>query len=179
MAITKQQIEDAFEKRVNRFGYAKTTLDEIASDLRISKKTLYAHFDGKADIYRHIVERSAMQSRSELSAAVAAMPTFGEKLAGMVRMVMQGARAHVRETERAEWEAEYVVAEEAFREALSSVLADIVSGGVGAGEFAVKDPALAVRMIGVVLFEYALMMREEPDYDRDEELASAIRRFVG
>src|SRR5512146_460595 len=114
---SKDQIADVFEKRVERFGYQKTTLDEVASDLPVSKKTLYAHFDGKADIYRNVVGRIAKHSRAELAAAVAQLPTYGEKLVGVVGLVPKMGRAHIAETERSEWEAEYAIAQDAFAEA--------------------------------------------------------------
>ena len=179
MAVSREQIADAFERRVERFGYAKTTLDEIAADLHISKKTIYVHFDGKAAIYRHIVERIARMSRSELARQVEGLPTYAEKLAGVVRLVIGTARAHVLETEAAEWRAQFVVAEDAFRQAFGSLLAEILTAGAKAGEFAGMDAALATRMIGAMVIEYTLMLREDPALDRDEELVAAIARFAG
>jgi AcrR family transcriptional regulator len=175
----KDQIADVFEKHVERFGYQKTTLDEVARELRISKKTLYAFFDGKADIYRYVVERIARQSRSQLAAAVAGMPTFGEKLTGVVRLAIGTARAHVEETSAGEWRAQFEVADDAFREAMGSLLAELVAGGVEAAVFPAQDVGLTVRMVGAMLVEYALMLRDDPGYDRDEELTAAIRRFIG
>jgi AcrR family transcriptional regulator len=176
---SKDQIADVFEKHVERFGYQKTTLDEVARELRISKKTLYAFFDGKADIYRYVVERIARQSRANVAALVAGMPTYGERLTGVVRLVIGTARAHVEETSAGEWRAQFEVAEDAFRQAMGSLLAELVGGGVAAGEFPDQDEALTVRMVGAMLVEYALILRDDPVYDRDEELTAGIRRFVG
>lgn len=179
MAVTKEQIADAFEKRVERFGYAKTTIDEVASDLRISKKTVYAHFEGKAEIYRYVVERIARASRSDLRRRISGLPTYREKVLAMVKLVAEVGRSHVGDTERSEWEAQFVVAEEAFKQAFESLLAELVRGGIDAGEFAVRDEEFASRMLGAMVIEYTLMMREDPGYDRDEELLAAIGRFVG
>ena len=38
------------------FGYSKVTMEEIASNLGISKKTLYKHFTNKENILRELVE---------------------------------------------------------------------------------------------------------------------------
>ncbi len=43
----KNRILEAAEKRFFQYGYRKATMDEVASDLGISKKTLYIHFKSK------------------------------------------------------------------------------------------------------------------------------------
>lgn len=43
----KNRILESAEKRFFEYGYRKVTMDEIASDLGISKKTLYAHVKSK------------------------------------------------------------------------------------------------------------------------------------
>jgi len=47
----KQQIIKAAIKRFARHGLSKTTLDEIARDLRIGKATIYHYFDSKETLY--------------------------------------------------------------------------------------------------------------------------------
>jgi len=47
----KLQIIKAAVKRFDKHGLKKTTLDEIARDLRIGKATIYHYFDSKEDLY--------------------------------------------------------------------------------------------------------------------------------
>lgn len=47
----KQQILRAAAKRFSRHGLGKTTLDEIARDLRIGKATIYHYFTTKEELY--------------------------------------------------------------------------------------------------------------------------------
>jgi len=47
----KLEIIKAAEKRFIRHGLRKTTLDEVARDMRIGKSTLYHYFDSKEDLY--------------------------------------------------------------------------------------------------------------------------------
>jgi AcrR family transcriptional regulator len=47
----KQQIIRAALKRFVKHGLNKTTLDEVARDLRIGKATLYHYFTSKEDLY--------------------------------------------------------------------------------------------------------------------------------
>lgn len=53
--ITKKRILDKSLKMFQSFGYAKVTMEEIASNLGISKKTLYKHFTNKEHILRELV----------------------------------------------------------------------------------------------------------------------------
>jgi AcrR family transcriptional regulator len=46
----KDQIVDAAKKRFSHFGYAKTTMAEVASDCAMSPGNLYRFFPGKLDI---------------------------------------------------------------------------------------------------------------------------------
>jgi AcrR family transcriptional regulator len=48
----KKRILDAATKRFLNFGFSKTTIDEIASDIGISKKTLYKIFPSKEALLR-------------------------------------------------------------------------------------------------------------------------------
>jgi len=47
----KLQILKTAQKRFSKHGLGKTTLDEIARDLRIGKATLYYYFTSKEDLY--------------------------------------------------------------------------------------------------------------------------------
>jgi len=56
MAIeTTQRILMAARERFLPFGFARVTMDEIASDLGISKRTLYQHFDSKEALLREVM----------------------------------------------------------------------------------------------------------------------------
>ena len=48
--ITRDKIVDAAHKRFSHFGYAKTTMAEIATDCAMSPGNLYRFFPGKLDI---------------------------------------------------------------------------------------------------------------------------------
>jgi len=45
----------AARERFLPFGFARVTMDEIASDLGISKRTLYQHFDSKEALLREVM----------------------------------------------------------------------------------------------------------------------------
>lgn len=57
MEDIKNLILDKTKERFSRFGYKKTTLDELCHDCRISKKTIYEHFDNKEDLFNSLIVR--------------------------------------------------------------------------------------------------------------------------
>ena len=52
----KLQIIQAAVKRFTKHGINKTTLDEIARDLRIGKATIYHYFQSKEELYYATIE---------------------------------------------------------------------------------------------------------------------------
>ena len=179
MSGMQQQIAEVFRRRVEDVGYARATLDDVARAMKISKKTIYVHFDGKQAMYAYVVERQAAEERRRLSVLLSALPSFRAKLEAALRMVIDMGRRHVEETERQEWLAEYEVAADAFRKAIDDLLRELVQSGMEAGEFAKGDARLAEKMISAMVVEYLLEVREDVGYDRDDELLERILRFVG
>lgn len=54
----KQKILHTAEEMFQKFGYSKVTMEEIASTLNISKKTLYKHFTNKEHILKEMVHNN-------------------------------------------------------------------------------------------------------------------------
>lgn len=53
----EQRILDVAEEKLFNFGYRGMNLDDIASEIGISKKTLYKYFSGKREIAEEIINR--------------------------------------------------------------------------------------------------------------------------
>ena len=179
MSATQKEIAEVFRRRVEEVGYARATLDDVARSLKMSKKTIYVHFDGKREIYAYIVERQAAQEKARLSAMLAALPTCAAKVEAALRIVIDMGRRHVEETEREEWLAQYEVAADAFRKANGDLIRELVQAGMDSGEFASGDAALVEQMVTAMVIEYLLLVRDDPSYDRDEELLARIIRVIG
>ena len=62
--LKKDHIMDMAKARFERFGYKKTTVDEISHDARVSKKTIYEHFKNKEDIFVSIFIRETLIART-------------------------------------------------------------------------------------------------------------------
>lgn len=178
MSTTRQQIAAAFERELARVGYDRATLDAVARELRISKKTIYVHFDGKRDIYAFIVDGQAAREKMRLAAAVATLPTCSARVEAVVTFVLKSARDHINETGREEWLREYEVAADAFRQANGELLRELIEAGMAAGEFAEGDPVFAERMIATLVLDYVVMVNEDPAIDHDAELVERVLGFL-
>lgn len=71
-----------------RFGYGSFTMDDLAGELGMSKKTLYVHFPGKEAIAEKIVEYIGRHITSKLE-AITSDPkrTFVQKLCATVDVI--------------------------------------------------------------------------------------------
>lgn len=64
-------------------GYSTCTMDDLATDLGMSKKTLYVHFASKDEIMRAVIEQLGREIRSDAEALLANRSLgFAEKLRG-------------------------------------------------------------------------------------------------
>lgn len=61
-------ILDAAEKRFAHFGLNKTTMNDIASDLAMSKASLYYYFPDKSSLYTAVFEREVERSYKKVLA---------------------------------------------------------------------------------------------------------------
>lgn len=66
MKERKLQIIKAADKRFSKHGLGKTTLDEIARDLRIGKATIYHYFDTKEELFFETIAWEADQIIEEI-----------------------------------------------------------------------------------------------------------------
>ena len=57
MEELKTLILDNAKNRFDRFGFQKTTMDEISRDCKISKRTLYEHFHDKQHLFDSLFVR--------------------------------------------------------------------------------------------------------------------------
>ena len=65
----KQRIVTAARHRFLQHGFRSVTMDEIAVELGMSKKTLYAYFQSKTDLLRDVLSQKLDEVERELSQA--------------------------------------------------------------------------------------------------------------
>jgi AcrR family transcriptional regulator len=80
---TSAQIIEAAYRLFRRRGYSRVTMDDIAAAARLTKRTLYHHFESKD---RLLAEVLATQDRLALDA----FRTFGDSLTGSPEAIVEG-----------------------------------------------------------------------------------------
>jgi AcrR family transcriptional regulator len=67
-----------------RFGYRKTSIDDIAEAAQVAKRTVYLHFENKAAVFLAILEYLGDQVRRRCGAAERMGGTAMDRLAGLL-----------------------------------------------------------------------------------------------
>jgi len=83
----ESKILDAATERFMAAGLYKVTMDEIASDLRMSKKTVYKFFPSKEILLKTIVQSLMHRVESEVQAITTSDKPFEEKLTSILTFV--------------------------------------------------------------------------------------------
>jgi AcrR family transcriptional regulator len=179
MPATREQIADAFERHVERFGYGRASVEQVAAELGISKRTIYQHFRSKRDLYAFVVGRIAAEQETMLRAQIAEEPTPAARMRRFLRLVISGMRTHIQETSKADWMQEFEIAHDAMSGAYGAIGVDVIAEGVAAGEFTFDDPRLANDFIGAIVTRYGVIAREDREYEADEQVVAAIMRMLG
>src|SRR5229473_1712050 len=67
-----------------RYGYRKTSIDDIAQAAQVAKRTVYLHFENKAAVFLAILEYLGNQVRRRCAAAESADGTAADRLTGLL-----------------------------------------------------------------------------------------------
>src|SRR5256885_777355 len=80
---TRKRILDAAYGQFRRRGYSRVSMDEIARATKVTKRTLYYHFESKDALLTAVLEAQHLL-------ALAAFRTFGDRLSGSVEAIING-----------------------------------------------------------------------------------------
>ena len=81
--LDEQLILDAALKVFSRYGYKKSTLEDIASELGMTNTAMYAYAASKRDLYERTVAFVMKRWQSSVQQAVAEKSTAREKMAAL------------------------------------------------------------------------------------------------
>jgi len=89
--ITKEKIISASQERFFKEGFSKISVDEIATDLAMSKKTFYKFFTSKEDLTQQIMERFMGNVRTNVERILLSNLSAVEKLSEVITMIATNA----------------------------------------------------------------------------------------
>lgn len=137
-------------------GYARTTLEQVADAIHVTKPFIYAHFKSKTDLLAEICMRGTRVSHELLMRAMAQQGTPTEKLEAIARDFMQAVLNHQAHAVIYSREEKELALPD--REAINRVrrefdhrLVAVLEEGVAQDEFNVEDVHLtALAIVGIV-----------------------------
>jgi len=160
MAIeeTRDKILVVADRLFSRFGFHKTSMDEIAKIARKAKGSLYYHFSSKEDLFMEVVSKEIISLKSHLSIIVNDRnSSASEKLSNYLvrRMEVLNDAANYHETLKADFFEHFDFIDE-LRSELDlwekMNLQKIIQQGIDAKEFAqIKDMDVLLDVLIMIL----------------------------
>ncbi len=175
----KIRIAGAFEKHFRHFGFKKTTVDDVATDLGISKKTIYAIFDSKDEIFYFIINTKAKERREMIEGKIKHLDSAMRKMEEMIRINFSEFRKmHKRKLKAFDEQFQSEIAAGAFRQAFNRLVSNIIEEGVKKNEFEVGDHDMAMRFTQALITEAIRTIREDSTLQPEDFLVSSINRLL-
>src|SRR6516162_1170309 len=75
--LREERILDAATTLLVRWGYRKTTIDDVASEAGVGKGTIYLHWKDKNELFRAAIWREEQRYSEEMQRRIAADPEGG------------------------------------------------------------------------------------------------------
>jgi AcrR family transcriptional regulator len=178
MDAQKDQIADAFQRHFNHFGMKKTSMDEIARELRISKKTIYQHFSTKEQVFYYVVSRIAAQYRARMEQELEEFPTYRGKFEQLIRLIFKESRRWLKKSDAFEFKYKYEIAELAFQDTYTDLIANLMQKGIVAGEFTPQPVEIATRFVRGIISQSMEMLTAQPDQPVEDSTVAAIFKLL-
>jgi AcrR family transcriptional regulator len=177
----KEKIVSVAQNTFQRYGFRKTTMDEIAYAARKGKSSLYYYFKSKEEVFQAVVEKEAGLLRSEINQNVGKCSTAVEKLQVYITTRMKGFR---------NWGNFYVALKDDYLSNLDFIekirakydkneiesITQIIREGIESNEFKKMNAELTAKTIVIAMkgLEIPLLSTNEADIDLTNEIADML-----
>lgn len=181
---TRDLILDAVERLIGVLGYSKTTMDDVAREAGVGKRTIYVHFPSKEEVVLctidRIVDRLVARLRDHAAARGPAADRLQAMLVERVLFRFDSVRdySHGLDELFASLRPAYLARRERYFAAEAAVFAGVLAAGHAAGELDAADPAAAAAALLLAtnsLIPYALSARQ---LGRREDVADRAGRIA-
>lgn len=186
MVVVKEevraQIVNVACKIFTRYGFKKTTMEEIAAATRKGKSSIYYYFQSKEDIFKAVVEKEADELKERLDITLHTEETPIEKLKAYILFRLH----HVRTVENfyAALNEEYLThmdfileIRQKFDQEEMHAVKGILEEGMADGTFQITSSEIGAIAIATMMkgLELPLLLSREHKTDRGELLDDLIR----
>ncbi|MBS3956864.1 MAG: TetR/AcrR family transcriptional regulator [Clostridiales bacterium] len=179
MAVTKSEIVASFRRHIEDVGLRTTSVEDIARELHISKKTVYVHFKSKDDIFRHVLQEMAVEEKTRITGALDGLGTCAEKIEGLIGIIFRTTRDWWREHKTSEFAERFEIGERVFLSAYTELISEWVESGVKSGEFHVSgSTAMTVTFIGGIILAGTRLLQHDTEVEPEIEVVAVVRKLL-
>lgn len=181
----KKQLFDAAKPLFERYGFRKTTVEDVCSAAGVSKRTFYEHFKDKTEFFSRLLhclgEGMMARWRERRPAGGSArgqmedfLAFYDDSIAGepIFRVIFEtpelmsacGGSFEGKKTDDA-----------------VGIMAEMIQQGIDSGEFRPMDPEYVAWIIGILLDDVYIVLPEFfklPGAQKDRLLAREVRDFI-
>jgi AcrR family transcriptional regulator len=166
---TRERILDAADRLLGRLGFQKTTLDDLAREAGIGRRTIYLHFDGKHDVALASIDRVVDRLCAKLGLIALRPDPASARLAAMLEERVLHRVDAVRDYSRgldelfAELRPAYLARRQRYFDAEAVLFERVIAEGAQSGELDSTDPngsARALLLATNALLPYSLSPAE-------------------
>jgi AcrR family transcriptional regulator len=165
IALKRKRIVDAARRLFYEKGYERTTLDDIADRLEVTKQFIYSYYKNKTELLHEIslqCIRECLKTQSRILAGKLPLPEKLARIADEVAQVIITYQAHtiiyLREEMNLDPEIARTIREE--RNEFDHRIMNLLKEGMRRGDFEVIDERITARCIGGMLVWCALWYRD-------------------
>ena len=170
----RSQIIDSATKFFSRFGFHKTTMDEIARNIHKAKGVLYYYFRNKEELFKEVLKQELGTLKTELTVIVNSKNNSLTILTDymLTRFSLLSKAVNYHETLKADFFEKYHFVKdvrEDFEKFEKAQLTAIIEKGNAEGFLQVKDvdPTVNVAMMIITSIEIPLFLQDKyTEYER-------------
>jgi AcrR family transcriptional regulator len=156
MSVIKEEIRDKIidsaSKIFSRFGFKKTTMDEIAQSMHKGKSSIYYYFKSKEEIFEAVIDKEVTAFKIEVTLKLAPITSPKEKLRAYITTRMHALKrmSNFYEAIRNEYLSHLDFINKIrvkYDENEVITISQFLKSGIETGEFQLDDPQLAAMAI--------------------------------
>ena len=153
-------------------------MDDVAKELKISKKTIYQFFHTKEEIFYYISRRIASEYRLYMEQKLADIPTFQEKLTALLKMIIAESKKWLALKDNLEYKFKTDMVSLALPDAYNELLKKLIVQGIESGEFGEIPVDITVRFIDGLIGESLKILYASPKINVEDDLIRAVFKLV-
>ncbi len=178
MIDRRDEIAEIFKKYFHHYGFKKTSVDDVAAEMHISKKTIYEYFESKEAVFAYIIQREANQAGNAMSRRLEGLTTATERMQMLIHMIFDNASLYLKSSQGLDLHDRDDMANLVFQAAYESILMRVVDDGLQTGEFRLTGDELGRSFLKAVIQQGLQVMRQDPDSRVEHPTGVAVLKLL-